>query len=80
VSFLARCRFRYFAWENQLGILGFGLLVDGNIGIGILAEGQEFLVPLTRTRVVANHFLRPCHLQTRQGSSHLCPKAARMIQ
>jgi hypothetical protein len=48
---------------SELGILGFGLLIDGNIGVGILPESQEIFVPLAGGNFVAHHFLRPGHLQ-----------------
>src|ERR1039458_6709946 len=37
----------------QLGVLGFGLLVDGDVGIGVFPEGEEILIRLARGRLVA---------------------------
>ena len=29
---------------SQPGVLGFGLLVDGDVGIGVFPEGEEILI------------------------------------
>jgi len=31
----------------QLGVFGFGLLQDGDVGVGVFPEGQEVLVGIT---------------------------------
>ena len=50
---------------SELGVLGFGLLIDGNVGIGVLPESQEIFIPLAGGGFVAHHFLRPGDLQMR---------------
>jgi hypothetical protein len=39
----------------QLRVLGFGLLQDGNVGIGVFPEGQEILVCCACLDFVALH-------------------------
>jgi hypothetical protein len=36
----------------QPGVLGFGLLINGKIGIGVLPESQQIFIPLARGRFV----------------------------
>ena len=39
----------------QLGVLGLGLLVNGNIGVGIFPEGEEIVVGRFRLGTFACH-------------------------
>src|SRR6266851_2713146 len=45
------------------GVFGFGLLINGNLGFGVLPESQEIFIPLAGGGFVAHHFLRPGQLQ-----------------
>jgi len=38
----------------QLRVLGFGLLQDGNVGVGVFPEGEEVFVGGERSRIVAS--------------------------
>src|SRR5258707_15800149 len=53
---------------SKLGVLGFGLLVDGNVWIGVLPQIQESLVGLPCTGFIAHHLLRAAKLEPGQGS------------
>ena len=53
-------------------MLGFGLFMDGNIGIGVLPESQEFLMPFASGGFAACHFLRP-------GDLHMCSVPAAVV-
>src|SRR5277367_2136541 len=53
---------------SELGVLGLGLLVDRNVGIGVLPQIQERLVGFPRSGFIALHFLCTGKLQPRQGS------------
>src|SRR3984885_9166579 len=53
---------------SELGILGFGLLVDGSVGIGALPQIQESLVGLPCSGFIAPHLLRAAKLEPGQGS------------
>ncbi len=46
----------------QLGVLGFGLLVDGDVGIGVFPEGEKILIRLARPSLVTHHVLRAAKL------------------
>src|SRR6202041_1541816 len=56
---------------SELGVLGFGLLVDRNVGIGVLPQIQESLVGLPCSGLIAHHLLRAAKLEPGQGSSHM---------
>ena len=49
----------------EVGVFGFGLLVDGNVGIGVFPESQEIFIPVAGGGFVAHHFLGSGHLQMR---------------
>src|SRR5579864_7682836 len=53
---------------SETGVLGSGLLVDGNVGIGVLPQIQESLVRLPCGGFIAYHLLRAAQLQPSQGS------------
>ena len=44
-------------------MLGVGMFIDGNIGIGVLPERQEIFIPFASGGFAACHFLRPGDLQ-----------------
>jgi hypothetical protein len=48
---------------SQLSVLSFGLLVDRDVGIGILPQREEILIRLARGRSVAHHHLCAAELQ-----------------
>jgi hypothetical protein len=50
---------------SELGEFGFGLLVDGNVGIGVLPQIQESLVGLPCSGFIAQHFLCAAKLEPR---------------
>src|SRR5271165_167919 len=64
----------------QLGVLGFGLLVDGDIGIGVFPEGEKILIRLARGSLVAHHHLRAAELQVRKCTRHKSGYYARMVE
>ena len=43
---------------SEIGVLGLGLLVDGDVGIGVLPQMQESLVRFPRGGFIAHHLLR----------------------
>jgi hypothetical protein len=48
---------------RELGVLGLGLLLDGNIAFGVPQKNQEIFIPVAGGGFVAHHFLRPCDRQ-----------------
>ncbi len=48
---------------EQFGALGFRLLVDGDVRIGVLPEVQKILVGLACGGYIPHHFLRPSQPQ-----------------
>ena len=64
---------------GQLGVLGLGLLVDGNVGVGVLPQIQESLVRLPRGGFIAHHLLRAAELEPGQGSRDMFNGEAGMI-
>src|SRR5271165_3375869 len=51
----------------QLGVLGFGLLQDGDVGIRVFPEGEEILIRLANGVLVAHHHLRSARYATTQA-------------
>jgi hypothetical protein len=49
------------------------LLVDSNIGIGVLPHVQESLVRLPRSGFVAHHLLRAAELEAGQWTGDIFP-------
>jgi hypothetical protein len=47
----------------QLSVLGFGLLIDRDVGVGIFPEGEKILIRLVRGCLVAHHHLRAAKLK-----------------
>ena len=45
---------RLVSYVFELGVLGFGLSINGNIGIGVLPDGKEFFVGFAGGCVVAH--------------------------
>ena len=55
----------------ELGVLGFGLLIDGKIGVGVFPNAKEFFVRFAGGCVVAHHLLRAAELEPGQGSADM---------
>jgi Histidine kinase-, DNA gyrase B-, and HSP90-like ATPase len=55
----------------ELGVLGFGLSIDGKIGVGAFPNAKEFFVRFTGGCVVAHHLLRAAELEPGQGSDDM---------
>jgi hypothetical protein len=53
---------------SESGALGFSLLINGNIRIGVLPQIQENLVGLPCSSLIAHHLLRAAKLEPGQGS------------
>src|ERR1700721_2467921 len=51
----------------ELGVLGFGLSIDGKVGVGIFPNAKEFFVRFAGGRCVAHHLLRAAELEPGQG-------------
>src|ERR1700747_2481229 len=81
-SILAMLRPTPFSLPNlfsELGILGLGLLVDGNVGIGVLPQIQESLVRFPSGGFIAYHLLRAAKLEPGQRSRDVFNGEAWMI-
>jgi len=63
----------------ELGILGFGLLVDENVGIGALPQLQESLVGLPCGGFIAYHFLGAAKLELGQWAGDRLQAQTRII-
>ena len=63
----------------QPGVLGFGLLINGNIGIGVLPQIQESPVRLPPRGFVAHHLLRAAELEPGQGSRDMSYSKAGIV-
>src|SRR5258708_38129174 len=63
----------------ELGVLGFGLLVDRNVGIGVLPQIQESFVRLPCRGFIAHHLLRAAKLQPSQRSRDMSNRKAGII-
>jgi hypothetical protein len=55
----------------ELGVLSFGLSIDGKIGVGIFPNVEEFFVRFAGGRVVAHHLLRAAELGPGHGSDDM---------
>src|SRR5580658_5578757 len=64
---------------SELGVLGFGLLVDGNVGIGALPQIQESLVGLPCSGFIAYHFLRAGKVELGQWAVNRLQAQTRII-
>src|ERR1700757_1327257 len=74
----------------QLCVLGFGLLQDGDVGVGVFPEGEEVFVSSERPdaggigiralRVLRLQRVRPRHAQMRQGSRPAVPHDAAVVK
>ena len=63
----------------QLGVFGFGLSIDGKIGIGIFPNVKEFFVRFAGGCVVAHHLLRAAQLEPGQGSDDMSHAKTRIV-
>src|ERR1700685_397669 len=74
----------------QLRVLRFGLLQDGNVGVGVFPEGEEIFVGCERSdagsigirslRGSRLQRIRTCHTQMRQGSRPAVPDDAAVVE
>src|ERR1700691_2080036 len=60
-----------FRWFLDLGIFGFGLSIDGKIGVGVFPNAQEVFVRFARRCVIARHLLRAAELKPGQRSDDM---------
>ncbi len=63
----------------QLRVLGFGLLQDGDVGVGIFPEGEEIFVGGECFGLVASERIRPAQSQARQCSRRAAPGDSTMV-
>ena len=63
----------------QGSVLGLGLLVDGNIGVGLFPQGEKLFIRVPGGGLVTHHLLRAAELEPRQRPYHVVPGQARMI-
>ena len=63
--------YRLGLWLLQLCVLGFGLLVDGNVGIGIFPEGEQVLICSFCSRSVALYDISTGELQVSQCAERI---------
>ena len=54
----------------ELGVLGFGLSIDGKIGVGVFPNAKEFFVRFAGGCVVAHHSLRTAELKPGQRAGY----------
>jgi hypothetical protein len=59
------------AAQHALRVLGLGLFQDGDVGIGVLPEGEDVFIRCLRLRGVARHRIGTTNLQMGQCSSHI---------
>ena len=64
----------------QLRVLGLGLLQDGDVGVGVFPESEEFLIGRFRFRRIARHGIGATDLKMRQRSGHKVSHDAPVIQ
>src|ERR1700747_2374358 len=64
---------------SEFGVLGLSLLVDGNVGVGVLPQIQESLVRLPCGGFIAPHLLCAAELQPSQRSRDMSNGKAGMI-
>ena len=64
----------------QLGILGFGLLQDGDVGVGVFPECQEVFVGIFRSAPVSRQRVRPAQLQVRQRPDRIAKDDPAVIE
>ena len=57
----------------ELGVLGFGLSIDGKIGVGVFPKFKEFFVRFAGGCAVAHHLLRSAELGTGQWAGDKFP-------
>jgi hypothetical protein len=63
----------------ELGVLGFGLSIDGNIGIGILPNIKEFVVGFAGGCVVAQQSLCSTELKPCQWAADIFPAQSGIV-
>ena len=63
----------------ELGVLGFCLSIDGNVGIGIFPSAKEFFVRFAGGCVVAHQFLCPTELKPGQWADDMSDAETRIV-
>jgi hypothetical protein len=63
----------------ELGVFGFGLLEDGDVGVGILPEGEEVPIGGAGFRSVASQFKGTAQAETRQSTYRVIHDDAAMV-
>src|ERR1700684_4573979 len=75
--FISPCRPRcsshrvWFPMFLELGVLGFGLSIDGKIGVGIFPKAKEFFVRFASGCFIAHHLLRAAALEPGQWADDM---------
>src|ERR1700735_485530 len=57
----------------ELGVLGFGLSINGKIGVGIFPNSQKFFVGFSGGCVITHQSLCPAELKPRQWAGYKFP-------
>jgi hypothetical protein len=63
----------------ELGVLGFGLSIDGKIGVGVFPNAKEFFVRFVGGCVVAHQSLCPAELKPGQWADDKIPAQTGVI-
>src|ERR1700684_48686 len=77
--FISPCRPRcsshrvWFPMFLELGVLGFGLSIDGKIGVGIFPNTKEFFIGFAGGCVIAHPSLCPTELKPGQWAGYKVP-------
>ena len=69
LAWFPRCGAALGAQLPQLGVLGFGLLQDGNVRVGVFPDGEEILVG-AEAELVARGMIPPVGLPARVFRTH----------
>src|ERR1700733_4286126 len=83
--FISPCRPRYRShrvWLPvllELGVLGFGLSIDGKIGVGIFPNVKEFFVGFAGGCLIAHQSLCPTELKPGQRTRDVAPAQTRIV-
>ena len=64
---------------RELGVFGFGLLEDRDVGVGIFPEGKKILIGGARFCGLAGEYIGSCKSQVRQRSCDRVAGDARMV-
>jgi len=64
----------------QLRALGYGLLEDGDIGVGAFPEGEEVMIGCVRLGRITRHRVRTTKWETSECSSHKVQHDTSVVQ